>query len=157
MKRSDASPPAEFSKSAKQAHLFSYTAAPPAELRWSLPLRSITPLIIFKSGVTRRLCTRRYEGSATPPTHYTRRMELLRYFVISLTLSKDSFRTNGQNHPRWRILLTMSPAERFLIRASSIGKKSWVFWQARHSVLNSYTLLGHTLWFESKSKVFFVL
>jgi len=35
-----------------------------------------------------RARTRRYGGSATPPAHYTRRMELLRYFVISLTLSE---------------------------------------------------------------------
>jgi len=56
MKRNDASPPAEFSKSARRDRLFSHAAraAPPAELRWSLPLRSITPLIMFKSGVTRR-------------------------------------------------------------------------------------------------------
>jgi len=66
-------------------------AAPAVELRWSLPLRSITPLIIFKSGVTRRPLLAVTGGSSAPrcaaPVHYTRRMELLRYFIISLTLS----------------------------------------------------------------------
>lgn len=144
MKRSDVSPPAEFSKSAKQARLFSHTAAPPAELRWSLPLRSITPLIMFKSGVTRRPYTRRYGGSATPPAHYTRRMELLRYFVISLTLSGDSFRPNCRDHPRRRILLAMSPAgwiSHFASTTSIERKISSYFSRLVVSHLNSFTLL----------------
>lgn len=58
--------PRSFRNRRSKLAFFLHTAAPPAELRWSLPLRSITPLIMFKSGVTRRPCTRRYEGSTTP-------------------------------------------------------------------------------------------
>lgn len=50
--------------------------------------RSLSLRAALHGGYTRR----RYEGSARKPSrrHYTRRMEPLRYFIISLTLSRYS-------------------------------------------------------------------
>lgn len=130
MKRSKTSRlPRSFRNRAKQARLF-FACGPLGPCRrasfdghylYDQSHRSLSLRAALHGGrtlaVTKDRRPRR-ESRAAPRRrpHYTRRTELLRYSVISLTLSKDSSRASGQH-----FLLTLSPIRFSLTRISING------------------------------------